>query len=356
MSDSGAPASTSAAETARVRGVAFGCAKVAVSITIPAISSVASAPSARSSGMPRRTASSATISQVAAATGSTQSAGPVGVVRGVVVDDHPRQVAEQVGVPLGDRPDALRRRAVGQHEQVVGDAGLGLRAGTASTPGRKAYSGGGASENIAVARPPSDSTIRHTASVAPSVSASGFSWPTASTSRAPRSRARTSGGTASPASAARSTGAVIRGDGRACPTAAACRVRPARPVRRHRPARGPRPGRTRGHGVARRLPGPRPLGRRLGRVGGVALVGQPRDRRRQRLLEGHDRLRVGARLQLVEEMQDARPPLGGVVEPDVQLRDALDPQPPAELVAHERHRLLEGADRLRRSRPDRRSR
>ncbi len=42
MSDSGAPASTRAAETARVRGVAFGWAKVAVSMTIPAIRAAAS--------------------------------------------------------------------------------------------------------------------------------------------------------------------------------------------------------------------------------------------------------------------------------------------------------------------------
>ena len=67
MSDSGAPASTSAAETASVRGVAFGWAKVAVSITMPAISAVASAPPSASSGTPSRAASSVTISQVAAA-------------------------------------------------------------------------------------------------------------------------------------------------------------------------------------------------------------------------------------------------------------------------------------------------
>ena len=40
MSDSGAPASTSQAETASVRGVAFGWANVAVSMTMPAIRSV----------------------------------------------------------------------------------------------------------------------------------------------------------------------------------------------------------------------------------------------------------------------------------------------------------------------------
>ena len=73
MSDSGAPASTSAAATASVRGVAFGCAKVAVSMTMPAIRSAARAPSSAVSGTPRRPASRATISHVAAECGSIQS-------------------------------------------------------------------------------------------------------------------------------------------------------------------------------------------------------------------------------------------------------------------------------------------
>ena len=56
MSDSGAPASTSAADTASVRGVAFGWANVAVSMTMPAISCAASGAIRRSSsGTPRRT-------------------------------------------------------------------------------------------------------------------------------------------------------------------------------------------------------------------------------------------------------------------------------------------------------------
>ena len=77
MSDSGAPASTSAAETIRVRGVAFGWAKVAVSITMPAIKAAASAPSSEARSTPRRTASRVAISQVAAACGSIQSASPL---------------------------------------------------------------------------------------------------------------------------------------------------------------------------------------------------------------------------------------------------------------------------------------
>ena len=53
-----------------------GWAKVAVSMTIPAISAVASAPPPASRGTPSRAARSATISQVAAAPGSIQSASP----------------------------------------------------------------------------------------------------------------------------------------------------------------------------------------------------------------------------------------------------------------------------------------
>ena len=65
-------------DTASVRGVAFGCANVAVSMTIPAMRADGEGPvAARSSGSPSRTVSSATSSQVAAAPGSIQSAGPV---------------------------------------------------------------------------------------------------------------------------------------------------------------------------------------------------------------------------------------------------------------------------------------
>ena len=46
-------------------------------------------------------------------------------------------------------------------------------------------------------------------------------------------------------------------------------------------------------------------------------------------------------LELGEQLEDARAALGGVVELDVQVRDAPDPQPRAELVADERHRVAE---------------
>src|SRR5215203_629540 len=53
-----------------------------------------------------------------------------------------------------------------------------------------------------------------------------------------------------------------------------------------------------------------------------------------------------ALLELVEELQHARAPLGGVVETDVKLRDALQAQTASKLPAHERHRPSEGGDRL----------
>ena len=53
----------------------------------------------------------------------------------------------------------------------------------------------------------------------------------------------------------------------------------------------------------------------------------------------------GAGLELVEEVQHARPALGGVVELDVQVRDAPDAERPPQLVTDERHRPLQGGDR-----------
>ena len=115
MSDSGAPASTSAADTASVRGVALGWAKVAVSMTMPAISAVASAPSAVPSGTPSRAASSATISHVAAASGSIQSASPPASFEAwwsMTIRGH---VAEQLGMALATAPT---RSAVAQSDRT----------------------------------------------------------------------------------------------------------------------------------------------------------------------------------------------------------------------------------------------
>ena len=66
-----------------------------------------------------------------------------------------------------------------------------------------------------------------------------------------------------------------------------------------------------------------------------------RHRRRQRLGQRCVRVRDLARLELGEELEDARAALGGVVEVDVEVRDALDPQALAELVPDERHGVAE---------------
>ena len=48
-------------------------------------------------------------------------------------------------------------------------------------------------------------------------------------------------------------------------------------------------------------------------------------------------------LELGQQLEDPRAALGGVVEVDVQVRDPPDPQPPAQLVADERHRVPRSA-------------
>ena len=83
-------------------------------------------------------------------------------------------------------------------------------------------------------------------------------------------------------------------------------------------------------------------GRRL--VGLVALVVDALDRGRERLAERQVALRCCAGAQLVEQLEDARAAFGRVVEVDVQVRDALDPQGAAQLVANERHGPLQGHD------------
>ena len=119
MSDSGAPASTRAAETTSVRGVAFGWAKVAVSMTMPAISAAASAPS---SGVERDAEPAGEQRDHLAGRGGVRVdpvGGLGGVVRGVVVDDDARQPREQVRVAAADLADPLERAAVGDDQQVV---------------------------------------------------------------------------------------------------------------------------------------------------------------------------------------------------------------------------------------------
>ena len=98
---------------------------------MPAISCAASAPSPSSSGTPRRVASSAIISQVAAAAGSTQSAGPVSPFEAWWSMTTRGSRASSSRCRLADRPDALQAAAVGDDEQVVVD--VGLRVG----PGRR---------------------------------------------------------------------------------------------------------------------------------------------------------------------------------------------------------------------------
>jgi len=73
----------------------------------------------------------------------------------------------------------------------------------------------------------------------------------------------------------------------------------------------------------------------------VAEMRQALDRRRQRFTDRWQVVGGVAQLQLVEEAKDARPPLERLVELEMEFRDALQPEPLAELVTDERHRPAE---------------
>ena len=102
-----------------VRGVAFGWAKVAVSMTMPAIRRGRQRAVA---GVERDAEPGGEERDHLAGRGGAR-VDPVGraggVVRGVVVDDDARQPREQVGVADADLADPLERAAVGDDEQVV---------------------------------------------------------------------------------------------------------------------------------------------------------------------------------------------------------------------------------------------
>ena len=283
--------------------------------------------------------------------GSIQSAVAVGVVRGVVVDDRPAAAARTGRAwRAPTSPDPLERPAVGDDEQVVGRGRVRvgpepLDAGQEVVERRRRVGADG------VARPPSVSTRRATASVAPSVSASGFSWLTASTRRACAGARRPPPGRRRPRTEIEATAADRRVIGR-CPGRVpgldrACAAGARRGARRRRRERC----------RVRRRGGPNPSA-------AVAAPAAPGGHRasdsswaqRARLGVGSDSPGVASSgvapgLELVEELEDARPALDRVVELDVQVRDPLDPQPRAELVADERHRVLERGERRRRVRP-----
>ena len=119
MSYSGAPAARSSLATRSVRAVVLGCWKLAVSMTTPAIRLAAIAPSAASSGTPRRGRSSVTISHVAGRVRIDpveRAEADVGLVMVDVDDGHAR---EQLGMLLEHRAHALEVAAVADDDQVV---------------------------------------------------------------------------------------------------------------------------------------------------------------------------------------------------------------------------------------------
>ena len=108
------------------------------------------------------------------------------VVRGVVVDDDPRQRGEQVGVAPADLTDPVERAAVRHDQQVVVDVrvGIGPDGLDAGQEVVQRPATGRCRRGRPVRRGPRRSGRRR--ATAPSVSASGFSWLTARTRRAPR--------------------------------------------------------------------------------------------------------------------------------------------------------------------------
>ena len=82
-----------------------------------------------------------------------------------------------------------------------------------------------------------------------------------------------------------------------------------------------------------RRPGRRLGGRRLG----VAEMRQALNGRRQGFADRRDIVEDVARLELVQEVEDTGSPLERLVQLQVEFRDALDPQPLAQLVPNERH-------------------
>ena len=134
------------------------------------------------------------------------------VVRGVVVDDDARHAPEQVRMPRRDLADPIERAAVGYDEEVVVGVWLGVGPGGRRRAGSRTAAAVGRRRR-AVARPPSASTRRQIARVEPSVSASGFSWPTASTRRAARIRSTTRPGRHPPTPRGRSSVSAARHGG-----------------------------------------------------------------------------------------------------------------------------------------------
>ena len=191
-------------------------------MTSPAIRLVASWPSAVSRGTPSRAASSV----VHLARRGRRRVDPVhrpearvGLVVVDVEDGHP---PEELGVVTQERTDALQVPAVADDDEVVRHARARVRGGSATRPGMKSYIGGTASAQMGHALPPRASTRRAWASAEPSASASGFSWQTVSTRRAPRSVLTTASGTAATSAAVRETGVIWGALGRgACAPAAA---------------------------------------------------------------------------------------------------------------------------------------
>ena len=270
-----------------------------------------------------RPASSATISHVAAAPGSIQSAVADAVVRGVVVDDR-RAAAARTARRGGRRRRPIRSSEPQSRddEQVVGAVRVRVGAEALDAGHEVVQRRHRVGADRRRRAPPSASTSRHDAERR--AERVGVRVLVADRQHAP--------GAAQPVDDDLRDGGEVRRRGRRV-IASAFRGRLARAPCRASSAACPA-----GATAAAAATGARTAD------GGssVEVVGLVDARRpasaATRSAAGRASGRL-ARLELVEQLEDPGAALGRVVEADVELRDPPDPQPLAQLVADERHRV-----------------
>ena len=317
MSDSGAPASTRAAETISVRGVAFGMGERRrvhhdAGHQVGRQCSVAG----------RKVDPEPTGQQRHHLAGRGRGRiDPVrvarGLVRGVVIDEDPRQPLEQLGVARPDLADPLQRSAVEDDQQVV--ARRRVRIGPeALRPGHEPVERRDRIGAHQVGRSAVGFDHGRDAECRPERVGVGVLVAHRQDASRRARRSTTRSGTAARYGNRSTVTAAV---------AAAVAVGPGRAAPAPRCARTG--GRTADGGSSARSPS---CGSRATGVGSDS----PRGVVRVRRLPG---------LQVAQQAEDAGAALGRVVELDVEIGDALDPQARAQLVAHERHRPAQGGQR-----------
>ncbi len=331
---------------------------------MPAVSAVASAPPAAVSGTPE--ADGEQRDHLARRGRLRLDPGEVArpVVAGVVVDREQRRRSEQRGVPLEDRPRPRQVAAVAQNDEVVGDARLGIGPDGLDPREERVEGGdavaGGHGRPAAPLGDDRGDRERGPEGVGVGVLVTHGEHG-ARAGQALDDRVGHAGGEGGQVASGRHGVSFRRSGPPLSCLPWPCRPRPGLPP----PPRGRRldvcsrrPRSRRGGGaLLRRRPRrgrPRSRCRRRRRSGvgdGIAGLRDAPDRRREHLRDRRvgERLAGGvvAPLELLEDPEHARPPLGRLVERHVEGRDPPDAQTAAELMADVAHRALEGGDGLR---------